>query len=463
MVALTIDTTGLVDLTQADASDVLVPMNQLIGYVNDILNGVQAFDRQSFGAAESLTIASGAITPTKSNVLVDTEGAASTDDLATINNGSVGRQMFISITNAARQVRIVQSGNIRLPNSGTTVTLNTTSQVVWLKHDGTNWVGLLVPTGILLSHGANANLTIASGAITVSQTRNNITNEASAATDDLDTINGGNVGDVITLLNANASQSTTIRHNTGNVRLVGQRDRVLHGTADQIVLMWTGSFWIEYASEIYQPMSHPRVKNSWRIRANATGFTGIGVTSANIGAGAFTNANDSVGTFVQQAVAATTNTQAGQETAAFTQVRPEHDPEFFTRIKLGSDIATSRIFCGLWSARPTNAANLGAVTGIGFRYDTSVPDAGWVAVISDGTNTNTSAPLNNSVAANGVYDLYFRVSGNTCVFSVNGGPELSFNTGLSTISANNLGAADILTTLANAAKTFAISDIYCEY
>ena len=463
MVALSLTTSGIVDGTTADQTDVLVPLNQVVGYLNDILNGVQAFDRLNFGTAESLTIASGAITPTKSNVLVDTEGAAATDDLATINNGAAGRQMFISIVNASRTVRIVQTGNIRLPTSGSTVTLNNTNQVVWLKHDGTNWVGLLVPTGILLSHGPNANLTIASGAITVSQTRNNISNEASAAVDDLDTINGGNVGDVITLLNANAAQSTIIRHNTGNIRLIGQRDRALTGTADQIVLMWTGVFWIEYASEIYQPMSHPRLKNSWRIRGNAAGFTGIGVTPATIGAGALSNANDSVNTFVQQAVAATLNTQAGQETAAFTQVRPEYNPEFFTRIKLGSDITNIRVFCGLWSARPTNAANLGAVTGIGFRYDTSVPDAGWVAVISDGTNTNTSAPLNNAVAANGVYDLYFRVSGNSCVFSINRGPELSFNTGLSTISANNLGAADILTTLTASAKTFAISDLYCEF
>lgn len=463
MVALTITTSGIADGTTADQTDVLVPLNQLIGYLNDILNGVQAFDRLNVGTAESLTIASGAITPTKTNVLVDTEGAAATDDLATINNGAAGRQMFISIVNAARQVRIVQSGNIRLPVSGSSVTLTNTNQVMWLKHDGTNWVGFLVPTGILLSHGTNATLTIASGAITVSQTRNNIVNEGSAATDDLVTINGGNQGDVITILNGNATQSTTVKHNTGNIRLIGQRDRVLNRDTDQIVLMWTGVFWIEYASEVYQPMSHPRVKNSWRIRGNAAGFTGIGVTPATIGAGALTNANDSVSTFVQQAVAATLNTQAGQETAAFTQVRAEHNPEFFTRIKLGSDITNIRVFCGLWSARPTNAAALGAVVGIGFRYDTSVPDAGWVAVISDGTNTNTSAPLNNAVAANGVYDLYFRVFGNTCLFSVNNGPELSFNTGLSTISANNLGAADILTTITASAKTFAISDIYCEF
>jgi hypothetical protein len=463
MVALSLTTSGIVDGTTADQTDVLVPFNQVVGYLNDILNGVQAFDRLNFGTAESLTIASGAITPTKTNVIVDTEGAAATDDLATINNGAVGRQMFISITNASRQVRIVQSGNIRLPNSGATVTLTNTNQVVWLKHDGTNWVGLLVPTGILLSHSTAATLTIASGAITVSQTRNNIANEAAAAVDELDTINGGNQGDVIVLLTASATQATIVRHNVGNIRLIGQRDRILHRDTDQLVLMWTGTFWIEYVGEIYQPMSHPRVKNSFRMRGAGTIIQGIGCSASTIGAGLLSNANGASGSFVQQAVAAALNTQAGQETSVFSLVQPRHNPEFFTRIQLGSTITNIRVFCGLWSARPTNAAALGAVTGIGFRYDTTVPDAGWVAVISDGTNTNTSAPLNNAVAADGVYDLYFRVFGNTCLFSVNGGPELSFNTGLSTISTANLGAADILTTTTASAKTFGISDLYCEF
>lgn len=463
MVALTIDTSGLVDLTQADAGDVLVPMNQLIGYMNDVLNGVQAFDRLSYGAAEALTIASDAITPTKSSVVVDTEAAASLDDLATINNGSVGRQMFVRIANAARNVRIVQTGNIRLPTAGTSSTLTSINQVAWFLHDGTNWLGLIIPTGILLNHGASSALTIASDAITVNQTRHTLNNEATAALDDLATINGGNNGDVLALSNSNAAQATILRHNTGNIRLIGQRDRVLHGSNEQILLMFNGGVWIEYISEPYPSMSHPRTKNSVRIRGAGTFIQGIGCSSSTIGAGLLTNANNASGSFVQQAIAAVLNTQAGQETSVFTLVQPRHNPEFFTRIQLGSTITNIRTFCGLWSNRPTNAAALGAVTGIGFRYDTTVPDAGWVAVISDGTNTNTSAPLNNSVSADGIYDLYFRVSGNTCVFSVNNGPELSFNTGLSTISSANLGMANILTTTTASAKTFGISDIYCEF
>ena len=461
MVALTIDTSGLVDLTQADAADVQVPLNQLIGYINDVLNGVQAFDRTSYGAAEALTIASGAITPTKSHIVIDTEAAAALDDLTTINNGAAGRELFIRIANSGRKVRLQQSGNIRLPMTSSPQITNT-QQVVWLLHDGTNWNGLIVPTGIALSHGATEAVTIASGIITASQTRLIVSPETGTI-DDLTQINGGADGNVIVLQAASGTVITVREGST--IKFANGRDRILVGLEQTLTLMWygTGGYWVEYAANTYPVMSHPRVKSSFRIRAVGNTFFTSLCNATQIGLGALSNANDAIGSFVQQAVAATTNTQAGEETSFFTMLQPRHNPEFFTRIKLGSDIATTRIFCGLWSARPTNAAALGAVTGIGFRYDTSVPDAGWLAVISDGTTTNTLAVANNSVAANGVYDLLFRVEGSNCFFSVNNGPETSFNTGLSTISSNNLGMANILTTLANAAKTFSISEMYCEF
>ena len=461
MVSLTIDTSGLVDLTQADAADVQVPLNQLIAYINDILNGVQAFDRTSYGAAEALTIASGAITPTKSHIVIDTEAAAALDDLVTINNGAAGRELFIRIANSGRKVRLQQSGNIRLPMTSSPQITNT-QQVVWLLHDGTNWNGLVVPTGIALSHGTTEAVTIASGIITASQTRLIVSPETGTI-DDLTQINGGADGNVIVLQAASGTVITVREGST--IKFANGRDRILVGLEQTLTLMWygTGGYWVEYAANTYPVMSHPRVKSSFRIRAVGNTFFTSLCNATQIGLGALSNANDAIGSFVQQAVAATTNTQAGEETSFFTMLQPRHNPEFFTRIKLGSDIATTRIFCGLWSARPTNAAALGAVTGIGFRYDTSVPDAGWLAVISDGTTTNTLAVANNAVAANGVYDLFFRVEGSTCFFSVNNGPETAFSTGLSTISSNNLGMANILTTLANAAKTFAISEMYCEF
>ena len=64
-------------------------------------------------AATSLTIASGAITPTESFHRVDTEGAAASDDLDTINGGENGRILVVTASNSARTVVIKNNtGNI---------------------------------------------------------------------------------------------------------------------------------------------------------------------------------------------------------------------------------------------------------------------------------------------------------------------------------------------------------------
>ncbi len=58
----------------------------------------------STGAAEALTISSGAITASKSFINVDTEAAAATDDLATINGGSEGRILIIKAADSTHTV-----------------------------------------------------------------------------------------------------------------------------------------------------------------------------------------------------------------------------------------------------------------------------------------------------------------------------------------------------------------------
>lgn len=58
----------------------------------------------SFGTPESVTIASGAITVTKSFVLVDTEGGASTDDLTTINGGNQGDILILMAADTSHDV-----------------------------------------------------------------------------------------------------------------------------------------------------------------------------------------------------------------------------------------------------------------------------------------------------------------------------------------------------------------------
>lgn len=73
-----------------------------------------------------LTIAAGAITlpdvePTARrilNVVLDTEGAASLDQLDTINGGSERDEIRLWITDAARQVELTSAGNLKLGPAG---------------------------------------------------------------------------------------------------------------------------------------------------------------------------------------------------------------------------------------------------------------------------------------------------------------------------------------------------------
>lgn len=98
--------------------------------------------------------------------------------------------------------------------------------------------------------GATFRATIAGGAITIPRDQVMIVvvdTEASAASDDLDTINGsggGYVGQMIVLRSANAARVVTVKDST-QLRLAG--DFVLNNVNDALTLIWTGSQWYEIA------------------------------------------------------------------------------------------------------------------------------------------------------------------------------------------------------------------------
>lgn len=110
-------------------------------------------------------------------------------------------------------------------------------------YDGTDWV--------LTGNGMNAgqvvqSLVIASGAITIARKGQVfVTNEAAAATDDLDTINGGVDGDIIVMRAPDGAQIPTVKHATGNLYLAGANDWPMANYRDTITLMKAGSEWLE--------------------------------------------------------------------------------------------------------------------------------------------------------------------------------------------------------------------------
>lgn len=94
-----------------------------------------------------------------------------------------------------------------------------------------------------LGFGAPAKLIIINGIVTATKTYHSIDTEGSAATDNLDSINGGNEGDILILKAADSTRTIVVKDGTGNLKLNG--DFPLNNTEDRITLQKDGSTWVE--------------------------------------------------------------------------------------------------------------------------------------------------------------------------------------------------------------------------
>lgn len=86
-------------------------------------------------------------------------------------------------------------------------------------------------------------LTIATGAVTITQAYHSIDTEAAAATDDLDTINGGVAGDIIYLRAADGTHTVVLKHGTGNIVTPNGSDYSLDDANKAVALIFDGTNW----------------------------------------------------------------------------------------------------------------------------------------------------------------------------------------------------------------------------
>lgn len=94
-----------------------------------------------------------------------------------------------------------------------------------------------------LRFGDPDTLTISSNTITITQNHHRVDTEGGAATDYLDTINGGEEGFILVLRSLNGARDTTLRDGQDNLRLAG--DFALNSINDTITLLRTGVNWRE--------------------------------------------------------------------------------------------------------------------------------------------------------------------------------------------------------------------------
>jgi hypothetical protein len=87
---------------------------------------------------------------------------------------------------------------------------------------------------------------VASGVITKSQVKlhHRVDTESDAASDDLNTINGGFEGDVLYLRAENDGRSIVFKHGTGNIQCDGNADITLDSANDLAMCFYNGTKWL---------------------------------------------------------------------------------------------------------------------------------------------------------------------------------------------------------------------------
>lgn len=92
--------------------------------------------------------------------------------------------------------------------------------------------------------GNYSTLTVSGGAITATRSTHYIRTESSAATDNLDTINGGSNGTILVLSSYADAEDVTVRSGYGNIYLAGS-NFAMNSARDTITLIKNGSNWVE--------------------------------------------------------------------------------------------------------------------------------------------------------------------------------------------------------------------------
>jgi len=90
-------------------------------------------------------------------------------------------------------------------------------------------------------------LTIATGAITATGSYHTIDTEGDAASDDLDTINGGAAGRILIIQAENDGRTVVVKHNTGNILLASGGDISLDEDDKALILVYSAALskWCE--------------------------------------------------------------------------------------------------------------------------------------------------------------------------------------------------------------------------
>jgi hypothetical protein len=203
----------------------------------------------------------------------------------------------------------------------------------------------------------------------------------------------------------------------------------------------------------------------WReTSANILGYlTANGTTAGTRSSSAATLLTKTDNTYASYTTGGVAGNLSGFRATDTPQLAAQHDFDMYCIMQTDADITNLRIWCGLHDQTDwTDAADQGGTTDYAaFRYDTTVPDGGWVGATRDGTTQSVTGTV-AAIAASTKYKLRIRKSGSTIYFSVNGGAETSTTSNLPQ-AATGLRFDLKVITRENSAKVIWHSRSWCKY
>lgn len=254
MTTIPVNVSGIVDGQQIDAADVLTPINDLKTAIETAIDGGYDFLKTVWVDAVPLTIASGIITITQTRHSLNNEGANPTDDLVTINGASMDL-LILQQANVGQTTTLKHNaGNIWF-NNGRDYTINDQNKVVILFWNTTTakWTSDAVNLGSIWLT-STANVVLSSDSATITQSKMTLVAET-GLTDNLATIvNPNSLGLIILLVTA--SQTITLKHNTGNIFLQGLTDFPLTNALMVLVFNDVTSKWENLVAYSLEPLKY---------------------------------------------------------------------------------------------------------------------------------------------------------------------------------------------------------------
>lgn len=152
------------------------------------------------------------------------------------------------------------------------------SQRYFCVNDGVDII-CLNPSSLPLLSGSSTALTIASGIVTLINNSSSyvLDTEGAAATDDLDTISGGQDGQIIILNSANAARNVVVKHNTGNIYNPNGFDITLDLTTDFVVLRYnaTSTDWVVVSVSAFGSSPSVLILSQTASNASSISFTNL--------------------------------------------------------------------------------------------------------------------------------------------------------------------------------------------